>query len=220
MTARAALFDMDGLIIDSEPLWRAAEIACFARVGIELTEDDCRQTMGFRLDEVIDYWYNRQPWESMSKEALNELIIDHMVQEVKAQGKMLPGVMEAVRLFTEMGFKLAVVSSSPERLIHAVLETLDLQSSFHGVFSAEHEAFGKPHPQVYLSAAAALQVRPDQCIVLEDAFHGVIAGKAAKMKVIAVPDGEEIHQPRFQAADKVLTSLLELKADDILCLLN
>ncbi|TVR41339.1 MAG: hexitol phosphatase HxpB [Cryomorphaceae bacterium] len=220
MTARAALFDMDGLIIDSEPLWRAAEIACFAQVGLELAEDDCRQTMGFRLDEVIDYWYNRHPWESMSKGALNELIIDRMVQEVRLQGRMLPGVAQAVQLFGEMGFKLAVVSSSPQRLIQAVLETLDLQSSFHGVFSAEYEAYGKPHPQVYLSAATALQVRPDQCIVLEDAFHGVIAGKAAKMKVIAVPDAEEVNQPRFQAADCVLTSLTELKAENIYSLLR
>jgi HAD superfamily hydrolase (TIGR01509 family) len=207
---RAAIFDMDGLLIDSEPLWRKAEIGCFAKVGIMLTEDDCRKTMGYRLNEVVDYWYAISPWENYSKDQLEADILHRVIELIRAEGKAMPGVHHALNLFESMHFKLALASSSALRLIEEVLRTLQLEDRFEVVKSAQHEPFGKPHPQVFISAAHELGVSPENCVVLEDSFHGVIAGKAAKMKVIAIPEHSALQQPRFHAAERVESSLENL----------
>lgn len=212
---RAAIFDMDGLLIDSEPLWRRAEIACFEKAGIALTEDDCRKTMGFRLNEVVEYWYAQQPWQNYSKLQLEEDILNSVTDLIHREGKPMPGVQEALTLFESQGYSLALASSSAMVLIEAVLEKLELKHRFEVVRSAQHEKFGKPHPQVFIATAQQLDVAPENCIVLEDSFHGVIAGKAAKMKVVAVPDSSEISHPKFGAADLVISSLEKISNDTI-----
>jgi mannitol-1-/sugar-/sorbitol-6-/2-deoxyglucose-6-phosphatase len=203
----AAIFDMDGLLIDSEPLWRKAEIECFKLVGIELTEQDCRDTMGYRLNEVIEHWYKRQPWSNLSLEELDDIIINRVIELIQTEGKAMAGVYSSLELFKKLGFKTAVASSSPYRLIHAVLDAIALKDYFEVVHSAEDELFGKPHPQVFLSTAQKLNVLPENCVVLEDSFHGIIAGKAAKMKVIGIPDSESIKNRQYQAADLILHTL-------------
>lgn len=211
----AAIFDMDGLLIDSEPLWRKAEIACFKKVGIQLTEDDCRKTMGYRLNEVVDYWFARQPWENYSKAQLEEDILNQVIDLIRVEGKSMPGVQHALELFAEMDFKISLASSSAMRLIDAVLKSLQLEDRFQVVRSAQHETYGKPHPQVFISTAEALGVSPENCVVLEDSFHGIIAGKAAKMKVIAVPESGVKIEKRFHAADKIITSLNDLDENSV-----
>lgn len=216
--SNAAIFDMDGLLIDSEPLWRKAEIACFKEVGIQLTEDDCRKTMGYRLNEVVDYWFARQPWENYSKARLEEDILDQVIELIRVEGKSMPGVQHALELFAEMDFKIALASSSAMRLIDVVLKSLQVEDRFQVVRSAQHETYGKPHPQVFISTAEALGVSPENCVVLEDSFHGIIAGKAAKMKVIAVPEPRELKNVTFQATDLVLPSLDKITRSNVLAL--
>lgn len=207
---RAAIFDMDGLLIDSEPLWRQAEIHCFKKVGLTLTEDDCRQTMGWRLNEVVDHWYSRSPWPDVSSAQVEEDILNSVIDHIHSEGKPMPGVHQALDLFESQGYELALASSSAMVLIEAVLEKLKLKHRFKVVRSAQNEIFGKPHPQVFITTAEQLEVDPENCIVLEDSFHGVIAGKAAKMKVIAVPDHSDRNLPGFGAADLIVNSLEEL----------
>lgn len=206
----AAIFDMDGLLIDSEPLWRKAEIQSFKKVGLTLSEDDCRKTMGYRLNEVVDYWFALQPWEGVSKEQLEEDILNEVIALIRAEGKPMPGVYQALDLFENAGFKIALASSSAMRLIEEVLLALNLSHRFEVVKSAQYEPYGKPHPQVFISTANELGVLPENCVVLEDSFHGVIAGKAAKMKVIAIPEQSALHQLRFHAAERVESSLENL----------
>lgn len=205
----AVLFDMDGLLIDSEPLWRAAEKEIFSSVDITLTDEMCFQTVGLRIDEVVDYWHERFPWNNRTKEALVEDIVQRMEELILAQGEPLPGVFEALALCEKRGLKMAVASSSFERLIEAVLTKFNVRDRFQVVHSAEFEDFGKPHPAVFISAAQQLGVPPTRCLVFEDSVGGVIAAKAARMPCIAVP--EEVHQgnPRYAIADLQLKSLLE-----------
>ena len=212
---RAAIYDMDGLLIDSEPLWRKAEMECFKLVGIELTEDDCRDTMGYRLNEVIEHWYQRQPWDNLSHKELDDIIINRVIELIHSDGKAMEGVYQSLEMFQDLGFKTAVASSSPFKLIHEVLKAINLQDKFKVVHSAELETYGKPHPQVFLSTAEKLGIEPAKCLVLEDSFHGIIAGKAAKMKVIGVPDSECILKPQYQAADILLSSLVDLKKSHV-----
>lgn len=206
---QAAIFDMDGLIVDSEPLWREAEIATFAAIGVTLTEDNCKETMGWRTNEVIRYWFEKRPWTGATLDAVENDLLDRVAQLIVEKGTPLPGVSETIDLCRQSGLKLALASSSPMRLIQTVLRTFNLQTAFDIVRSAETEAFGKPHPQVFITTAQALNLEPSQCFVLEDSFYGVIAAIAAKMAVVAVPDDESRHDERFNIANVRLRSLTE-----------
>ncbi|MCA1761731.1 MAG: hexitol phosphatase HxpB [Flavobacteriales bacterium] len=206
---KAAIFDMDGLLINSEPLWRKAEIEVFSTVGISLTEDDCRETMGYRLNEVVELWYQRKPWTGKSVKAVEEEILARVSQLIGEEGEILPGVESAIAQCQDFGHKLAIASSSPMTLIHSVVKLLGMENAFSVLHSAQFEKFGKPHPAVFISAANKLDVLPEACIVFEDSFHGVVAGLAAKMKVIAVPESKSYSDPKFQSAHLVLKSLEE-----------
>ncbi len=210
---RAAIFDMDGLLIDSEPFWRKAEIDIFGSVGIHLTENDCRSTMGFRLNEVVALWTglhaNRPNADAVSPAEIETQIIERITRYILEEAKPMPGVHEAIAICRKAGLKLAIASSSPLKLIESVVDRFGLKNTFDLIHSAEFESHGKPHPAVFLHTADKLGVAPKDCLVLEDAFHGIVAALAARMKVIAIPDPENLHNPRYQAADRILPSLLD-----------
>ena len=203
----AALFDLDGLLIDSEPLWRRAQVEVFGTVGLEITEAQCEETTGLRIDEVVQLRHRRHPWTTPSVVAVTEQIVERTIALLRASSTAKPGAAHAIALCAEAGMRLLVVSSSPTRLIEAALEHLGARERYEGIVSAEHEPFGKPHPGVFLSAASRLGVSPLDCLVLEDSLNGVIAAKAARMKCIAVPERPD---PRFALADLVLASLEDL----------
>jgi len=200
----AAIFDMDGLLIDSEPFWRQAEMEVFEKVGINLSENDCRETMGYRLNEVVDLWYSRFPWEGPSKIEIENSIVERVGELIAQGGELLPGVKSTLERLSTAGLKLAIASSSPLLLIEAVADRFDLRGSFDVLHSAELEKFGKPHPDVFIHTASKLEVRSESCIVFEDSFHGMVAALAAKMKVVVVPEADE---PKFNSAHLTLTQL-------------
>lgn len=202
---RAVIFDLDGLLIDSEPLWRRAEIERFALVGLCLSAEDCAQTTGLRVDEVVALRHRQAPWAQPPLADVTAGIVDRVCALIAAEGVAKPGGARAVALCRQAGLALAVASSSPERLIRVALARLGL--AFEHVLSAEHEAFGKPHPAVLLRTADRLGVAPTECLVLEDSLNGVIAAKAARMRCVVVPEEPD---PRFAIADRVLGSLEEL----------
>ena len=209
----AVIFAMDGLLVDSEPLWRRAEQRIFPRVGIELTDAMCMQTMGLRVDEVVRYWHERQPWEGYDFEQLAEEIVAAVVDLVQKEAGPMEGVEQVLRFFEERKFQIALASSSSTRLIDAVIDKFGIRERFGVVQSAESEPYGKPHPGVFITTAGKLGVEPTDCLVFEDSFAGLIAGKAARMKVVAVPAAEEYDQGRFDIADLKLGSLLQFDED-------
>lgn len=204
---KAVLFDMDGLLIDSEPIWREAEKEIFSKVNITLTDEMCFKTVGLRIDEVVDFWHEQFPWESISKLEIKNQIIHKVIELITLKGKALPGVYETIKLFNEKKIPMAIASASSLSIIETVVHQLNISEYLSFVHSAELEEYGKPNPAVYLSAAKKLQLPSHQCLVFEDSFNGVIAAKAARMKVIAVP--EDIHrgENKFFAADLILQSL-------------
>ncbi|MBQ7529743.1 hexitol phosphatase HxpB [bacterium] len=207
----ACIFDMDGVLIDSEPFWRQAELEVFSAVGIRLTEEDCIETMGIRIDEIVNMRYRQHPWSGPSCAEVSEKIQDRVIELIKEKGKALPGVYEAIALLKGTGLKIALASSSSYRLIKAILQTLNLEEAFTLLYSAEQERFGKPHPAVFITTAQKLKVEPTNCLVIEDSPNGVIAAKAALMTCIAVPEKAMADDPRFAIADFKLSSLLELR---------
>ena len=205
----AVIFDLDGLLIDSEPLWQEAEILVFKQVNITLTTELCLQTKGLRIDEVVNYWYQKYPWTSLSKQEVEKLIINKVIELISLKGEPLAGIDNAVSLVRQKSVKVALASSSSSTIIQAALQKLNLSDVFTQVYSAESEILGKPHPGVYLTTANMLNVAPQQCLALEDSLNGVLAAKAAQMKCIAIPEASQLNNPKFAIADLTLASLEE-----------
>lgn len=204
---KAVIFDMDGILIDSEPLWKIAEIKGFGKVGLDLTQTDCEETVGLRIDEVVKMWFKKRPWKGSSCEEVTIDIVNILIDEIKANGKALPGVKEALEICDKSALKIGLATSSYHNIIEAVLDKLDIRHYFEVVHSAEYERHGKPHPAVFLTAAEKLGVSPLECLVIEDSLNGVVAAKAARMKVIAVPEQSHAYNPKLMLADKILDSL-------------
>lgn len=201
---------MDGVLLDSEPFWRRAEREIFAQVGILLTEQDCVETMGIRIDEVVKYRFEQHPGSYPDVPDVAQRIVNRVAELVEQQGKTLPGVLTALEFLQKQRIPLALASSSSVQLIETTLRALKLETYFPVRHSAEGEPYGKPHPAVYLAAAAKLDADPAQCLAIEDSLNGVIAAKAARMTCIAVPEKAVAHLPQFSLADAVLGSLAEL----------
>ncbi|GHA62690.1 hexitol phosphatase HxpB [Photobacterium aphoticum] len=209
---QAAVFDMDGLLVDSEPFWQRAQVDIFSSLGVQITLQDTLQTMGLRIDHVVAFWYSKQPWEGHDIPTVTEMIVSRVEALIREHKPMLPGVIEAIETCHEYGLKVALASSSPMRLIQSTLEALSLTDKFAAVLSAEPLRFGKPHPEVYINAADALGVPPNACVAFEDSVNGLLAAKAAQMKGIAVPEHAYSNDPRWAIADRKLNSLLEVNA--------
>ena len=206
----AVIFDMDGVLVDSEPIWQDVETDLLGALGVPLTRELCKQTMGFRVNEAVAYWYERHPWPGPTVDEVAEQLMTGVVAAIGARGEPMAGVDEAVAFLQDAGLRLAIASSSYYRVIDAVLERLGLSAAFEVVHSAEDEANGKPHPDVYLTAAAKLGVAPAACVAIEDSPNGVVSAKAAGMVCVAVPDPGIAEDARFGDADLTLASLAEL----------
>ena len=214
---KAVIFDMDGLLIDTEPYWQATELEVFSKLGINITEQMQVATYGLRSDEVIRYYYGQFPWKKESPEEVEKRYISRMLDYFRTKAKLMEGARSALEFISSKGWPVALASSSNMQLINAFLDKFSLHHYFSEIYSAEFEEFGKPHPAVYLETARRLHLDPFNCLALEDSFHGLIAAKAARMMTIAVP--EDADDKRFGAADVVLGSLSELN-DEVLQKIN
>jgi sugar-phosphatase len=162
------------------------------------------------VDEVTEHWFRLYPWSGPTPAEVAVTIVDRVIDLILTQGELKPGAVHAIELCAGRGLSLAVASSSQYRLIDVALRHFGLRDRFALVHSAEDEEYGKPHPAVFLTAAAKLGAVPRQCLVWEDAPAGVLAAKAASMACIAVPEHGEGHHPAFGLADLVVDSLLQV----------
>jgi sugar-phosphatase len=212
---QAAIFDMDGLLVDSEPFWAQAEMEVFGSVGLQMTPDMPKQTMGLRIDEVVRYWYERHPWKAPSQEDIANALVQRVIGLIVEDGRLLPGAREAIDFFVARQIPLAIASSALTPVIASVVAKFDLADVFQVVYSAEHEPYGKPHPGVFLTTAKKLGVAPRQCVVFEDSPNGVLAAKAAQMVCVAVPNPAWKGSNRFGIADLVLGSLADFGSEQL-----
>jgi mannitol-1-/sugar-/sorbitol-6-/2-deoxyglucose-6-phosphatase len=203
------LYDMDGLLLDTEPLWGESMWRIVMKHSIPIARDRFKETTGLRIYEVTEHWATHSPWQGINAKALADEILEDIIALSKQKGGVLPGVEESLVLLKGSGYKLGLASSSPKVMIDALLAHFGLTHYFHQVSSADTVVFGKPHPGVFLACAEALGVAPNECLVLEDSVNGMIAAKAARMKVVVVPDAAHYSDPRFVLADAKLHSLVD-----------
>jgi len=212
---RAVIFDMDGVLIDSEPLWKIAEQEVFSKVGIRLNDEMCALTTGLEIQDTVKFWFDRHPWEEPSVDDICDDIEKKVAQLIQEKGKAITGVQETLAFFKAKEWPIAVASSSSMFLIRTTLKKLNIETYFEVVHSSEYEKAGKPNPAVYLGAARKLGIEPHECLAIEDSFRGVEAAHHAGMKVIAVPDSHLKGNQGFNKADLVLDSLSEINENTL-----
>ena len=192
----AVIFDMDGLLVDSEPVWDAVRRSMADEAGKTWTKDDHRAVMGVSTQEWADYMIDRLEL-TLSRQEVVDRIVERMAAMYQAGIPWLPGAVDAVDLAARH-YATALASGAHPALIDAVTTDAAVQGRFEVIVSADEVGAGKPAPDVYLAAAERLGVEPDGCVCLEDSGNGILAGVRAGMQVIAVPD------PRFPPAQNVL----------------
>lgn len=207
---KAVIYDMDGVIIDSEHLWRKAMIEGFNQIGIPFTDADCRITTGMRFKEVIAFWFNKHQFTKMSIEDFDNMVVKRLCELITKEGKAMNGLFDSLNYFSQKGLYLGIATSSDELIMNTVVDTLGIRHYFKAICSAQFLPYGKPHPQVFLDCAKQLNTSPNECLVIEDSVNGIIAGKAAQMKVVAIPEEENRDNPKFSVADWKLHSLKDL----------
>jgi sugar-phosphatase len=219
MKITTAIFDMDGLLINSEPLWYEAAQECLMKFGMTIGEEQYVETTGLRTKEFLQHWFDVFDIDQAHIPNTEKEITDLVIAKVMESGAMMDGVAEAMELVKQSSLKVGLASSSPLALINAVLEKTNMEHYFSAICSAEFLPYGKPNPQVFINCAVALGSHPAACICFEDSFNGMIAAKAARMKCIVVPHPDQYHQDRWNIADLRLNSLRSLTIQDFNALL-
>lgn len=215
---RAAIFDMDGLLIDSEPLWTRAELDVFSAYSADapVIHHHLPDTTGLRIDQVVHAWFAALPELTEKPERIITLITDRVLALIEQSCPLLPGVETALKLCQQCGLRIGLASASPSLMIQRVLDIFSLTDYFSHIVSAERLPYSKPHPQIYLNTADALGVDPINCVTLEDSIFGMIATKAACMRSIVVPVKAQFGNPRWSLADVKLASLDAITVGDLL----
>jgi sugar-phosphatase len=198
---------MDGLLIDSEPMWTEAAREVMQKVNFEITEALKLQTTGLSIKLFLDFCHQIQPWNTPSFEELESAILEKAHHTILANAEAMPGAIALVKELKSQGLKLAVASASHMELIEGVLRRLEIIDYFDTWHSGELEEFTKPHPAVYLTTAVKLGVLPEECVAFEDSHAGLRAAHAAGMVTISVPAMEVFHDPKFNLAHYKINSL-------------
>ncbi|MFT4063028.1 MAG: hexitol phosphatase HxpB [Edaphocola sp.] len=206
----AAIFDMDGLLLDTEPLWGQSMLQVATHYQIPIRPDFFKYTTGLRIYEVTEFWKEKFGWPGpASAKEVADAILDDIVARAKRDGSVMPGVAAALEFFKKRKIKIGLATSSPMRMLQELVGHFGLLPYFDEVTSADTALFGKPHPEVYLQCAHALNEAAFDCVAFEDSVNGMIAAKAARMRVVVVPEEAAYHKPQFGLADAKLRSLEE-----------
>ena len=207
MQLDTVIFDIDGLLIDSEPLWNEASTEVFRWYNVHLTEEQYKTTTGLRTKEFVQWWFGYFKISTEEYERAESKIVQLVLEKIEQRGRIMPGVPYIFDFFHKQQFKIGLATSSPPALIDLVVSITGIGKYLQATASAEGIPMGKPHPQVYLNCAASLNSNPLSCICFEDSFNGLIAAKAARMKCVIVPDAAQIKHEKWGAADLKLSSL-------------
>jgi len=216
--SRAALFDLDGVIVDSSQFHYESWVKLGEEVGFVMTPEFFRKTFGQRNDAIIKQLVPNATDEQIAKWGERK---EALYREV-ARGRLvpLPGAMELIRGLKELGFKLAIASSTPRVNIEFAVEQLKMADLFDDFVGAEDVTKGKPDPEVFLKVAQKIGVPPDRCVVFEDAVAGVIAAKRGGMKCVAVTTTNPRTALEEAGADLVVDSLEEITPAQVVALLE
>ncbi len=205
---RAVIFDMDGLLLDTETLWHDAEAELFRRHGAEFTHEDQMRVIGTTFEVTARYFAERLRWPFERRAELVQESTALMHDRVRVQVDARPGAVDLIKGLRDLeGVRLGLASNSPRFLVDDALATARLADAFDAIVTSDDVDHAKPAPDIYLLACERLGVEPAEALALEDSSSGVIAAKAAGLTCIAVPMFAETD---VSTADRVIDSLEDL----------
>lgn len=210
----AVLFDMDGVLVDSEPWWNAARVVFAAAHDRTWTHDDQALCMGGNSREWAEIMQIRLRLPDLTVEAIQDAVVAGVVGRYHASPvPIIADAPDQVRRIA-LDRPVAIASSSHPDIIAAAVGSLGLRDVMGAIVSSDEVSLGKPAPDVYLLAATRLCATPGRCLVVEDSVNGVRAGKAAGMTVVLVPNGHFPPTDEARAlADHIVGSLADLDPD-------
>lgn len=203
---KAVIFDMDGVIIDSEPLHHEVNKKIFNKLGINVSDEEYQSFIGTSNTYM---WTILKEKHGLTEsiDELNQLQLTENIDYLNNhQENPIPGILALLNLFKEYGLKIALASSSPIEYIKKVLENLGLEAYFDITISGESFERGKPYPDIFLHTAKVLGVNPEECVVIEDSQNGVKAARNAGMKIVGYQNVNSGNQD-LSEADMVVNSL-------------
>ena len=209
----AVIFDMDGVMIDSEPLWEKTERILLARRGIDYSPDYRDKIVGLNQRDSGRLLVDTFDLDETVEDIINERI-SILTSIYEEELELIPALVPLLEQLAREGYRLAVASSSPLRVVTFVLDMFSLHNHFLTVVSGDSVGNGKPHPDIYLHTADMLGVVPAECVAIEDSINGLRSAKGAGMYCIAIPD-KRLTPEQFESADVILDSLRELTSETI-----
>lgn len=216
---KAAIFDMDGLLIDSEPLWQLAEREVFSSIGVKVTDELAERTATMTTREVTQFWFDLYPWPDLTLDEVESAVINRVEALIEERGSELQGVSNTLSLLTSKGIKIGLSTNSPYQLIPVILNKLGIASFFDAISSSDDVKQGKPEPDVYLSTINKLGVEASHCIAFEDSYSGMLAATRANIKTIVVPHPDK-YQQEFSGSHLKLKNLSEFNEKHLLALMS
>lgn len=207
----AIIFDMDGVIIDTEAIWKRAEKEVFSSVGVKLTDDLCKVTEKMTTAEVTKFWFDKHPWKDKPLKEVENGVVERVLSLIKEKGKAINGIEKFIKNLKARGYKIGLATNSPAVVIPVVLKKLGLENYFDVTISAENVLEVKPNPAIYLSAANKLNSEPETCIAIEDSFSGLLAAKKAGMKTIAIVENRK-DETGYEIADYKINNYDQFEA--------
>ncbi|MDQ3003425.1 MAG: HAD family phosphatase [Fibrobacterota bacterium] len=205
--SKGAVFDLDGLLIDSEPHWWWAQAITLEEAGAMVTESRMIETTDPGLEAAFILWREWLPEAPLEKKAIGDRLQELMGERIAKEGKAKLGVHHTIEICRKAGCRLAVTSSSGTLFIRIALRRLGVLEYFHVLVSSQEMQQGKPHPAVYMAVAKRLGLLPGECLAFEDSIHGLQSAKSAGMRCVAVPEGMGASGAGSGIANIVLPSL-------------
>ena len=207
---RAVIFDLDGVLADSEPWWTQIDATVLAEHGVTYRGEYHREVLGTSYRVSVEFYRSAfgigAPLEEMMRRRA-EIAADFFANHID----LFPAAKPVLQDLRQMNLRLAVGTSSVSTSARPFLDRHHLTQFFEVIVTGDEVERGKPHPDIYLRAASKLGLASDECLVIEDALSGVKAGKAANMRVAAIPDLRFVDPHAYEdAADYVLSSLAEI----------
>lgn len=201
---KAIIFDMDGVIIDTEKIWKQAEKEVFSSFGVKVTDTHSKVTESMTTSQVTRFWYEKYPWKDTSLKEVEQMVVSRVTELIESEECLIDGVKEFIEKLRAENYKIGLATNSPYKVIPTVLGRLEITHLFDTISSAEFEEKGKPDPAIYYTTAKKLGVQPKDCLVIEDSYSGMLAAKRAGMTVAGFTNGNE--KIEFEIADYKIDS--------------